>query len=88
MIDTESVETEIINHMKSQEPSYQVLAARTDLELDTVSSHIYCKLPKITLPQFTGDPLAWQGFQYPVSVHNNVSSISDIDKFNYLKGCL
>jgi hypothetical protein len=46
-------------------------------------------LPKITLPQFTGDPLAWQGFldQYQVSVHNNVS-ISDIDKFNYLKGCL
>jgi hypothetical protein len=110
LIDTESVGTEVISHMKSLEPSYRVLA-RTDVELEkikcdqtnstatysawsvggnnTVSPQIYCKLPKITLPQFTGDPLAWQGFwdQYQVSVHNNVS-ISDIDKFNYLKGCL
>jgi hypothetical protein len=95
LTDTESVGTEVISHMKSLEPSYQVLA-RTDLELEkikcdqtnstatysawsvggnnTVSSQVYCKLPKITLPQFTGDPLAWQVFwdQYQVSVHNNV----------------
>ena len=41
------------------------------------------------MPEFTGEPLDWQGFwdQYKVSIHNSVS-ISDIDKFNYLKGCL
>ncbi|XP_028403430.1 uncharacterized protein LOC114526129 [Dendronephthya gigantea] len=53
------------------------------------NSQIHRKLPKIGLPQFSGNPLEWQGFwdQFQVSVHENVS-ISEIDKFNYLKGCL
>ena len=35
LIDTESVGTEVIIHMKSLEPSYKVLA-RTDLELEKI----------------------------------------------------
>ncbi len=36
-------------------------------------SPVQCKLPKIQLPEFSGDPLKWQGFwdQYQVSnVHS------------------
>ena len=52
-------------------------------------SPVQCKLPKIQLPEFSGDPLMWQGFwdQYQVSIHSN-DNLSDIDKFNSLKGCL
>ena len=52
-------------------------------------SPVQCKLPKILLPEFSGDPLKWQGFwdQYQVAIDNK-NNISDIDKFNYLKGCL
>ena len=44
------------------------------------------KLPKIELPVFSGDPLKWQGFwdQFDISIHQN-ESLSDIDRFNYLK---
>jgi hypothetical protein len=52
-------------------------------------SAVHCRLPKMQLPEFSGDPLAWQGFwdQFQVAIHSN-TRISDIDKFNYLKGCL
>ncbi|CAB4039804.1 partial, partial [Paramuricea clavata] len=57
--------------------------------LSTNRSPAHCKLPKLALPEFTGEPLDWQGFwdQYQVSIHSNIN-ISDIDKFNYLKGCV
>ena len=53
------------------------------------SPQAHCKLPKLGLPQFAGNPLDWQGFwdQFRVSIHDN-PSVNDIDKFNYLKGCL
>ena len=52
-------------------------------------SSVQCRLSKINLPEFKGEPIEWQGFwdQFQVSIHNN-SRISMIDKFNYLKGCL
>ncbi|XP_066934625.1 uncharacterized protein [Clytia hemisphaerica] len=45
-----------------------------------------CRLPKMELPSFKGDPLLWQGFwdQYNVAIHEN-ESLTDIDRFNYLK---
>lgn len=53
------------------------------------SSSGQCRLPKISLPEFRGEPIEWQGFwdQFRVSIHDN-HGISMIDKFNYLKGCL
>ena len=53
------------------------------------SPQAHCKLPKLGLPQFAGNPLDWQGFwdQFRVSIQDK-SSVNDIDKFNYLKGCL
>ena len=47
---------------------------------------IKAKLPKLTLRKFSGDPKSWQPFwdSFEAAVHNN-SSVSRIDKFNYLK---
>ena len=110
----EEIGTEVINHMKSLEPTYQVLA-QSELKLEqfkhsqhnstaslqsglslgglgghrSSSPEAHCKLPKLGLPQFAGNPLDWQGFwdQFRVSIHDK-SKVNDIDKFNYLKGCL
>lgn len=50
---------------------------------------VQCKLPKMQMAEFSDDPLAWQGFwdRYQITIHDN-TSITEIDKFNYLKGCL
>ena len=49
---------------------------------------VHCRLPKIQLPEYLEDLLAWQGFwdQYQIAIHK--MRISAMDKFNYLKGCL
>lgn len=49
----------------------------------TRSNH---KLPKLTMPTFAGDILQWQTFwdSFESAVHDN-SSLSDVEKFNYLK---
>jgi len=43
------------------------------------------RLPKLTLPQFSGDPLAWQGFwdSFETSVHSD-PHLTGFQKFNYL----
>ena len=53
----------------------------------TQASSGQCRLSKISLPEFRGEPIEWQGFwdQFQVSIHDN-TRISMIDKFNYLKG--
>ena len=53
--------------------------------LRTVNS-ISCKLPKLELPVFKGDPLEWQTFwdQFHISINQN-EHLSDVDRFNYLK---
>ncbi|CAB3986888.1 Hypothetical predicted protein [Paramuricea clavata] len=52
-------------------------------------SAVHCRLPKMKLPEFSGDPLALQGFwdQFQVAIYSN-TRISDMDKFNHLKECL
>ena len=65
------------------------LGASSGNNIQAQSTAVQCRLPKMQLSEFSGDPLAWQGFwdQFQVAIHNN-TRISDIDKFNYLKGCL
>jgi hypothetical protein len=65
------------------------LGASDGNNVQAQGSAVHCRLPKMQLPEFSGDPLAWQGFwdQFQVAIHSN-TRISDIDKFNYLKGCL
>ena len=43
------------------------------------------KLPKITFPQFNGDPVRWTSFwdSYQSVVHLN-SDLTEVGKFNYL----
>ena len=52
----------------------------------STNSRQTCRLPKMELPIFKGDPLLWQGFwdQYNVAIHEN-EGLSDVDRFNYLK---
>ena len=47
------------------------------------------RLPKLTLPQFSGDPLAWQGFwdSFEASVHSD-PRLTGVQKFNYLRAQL
>ena len=47
------------------------------------------RLPKISLPHFKGNPVYWTAFwdSYESAIHLN-SSLSDVDKFNYLKSLL
>ena len=49
----------------------------------------HAKLSKLTLSKFNGEVLSWQSFwdQYSVAIHSN-SSLSDIEKFNYLRSYL
>ena len=54
------------------------------------ASHVYTssqsRLPKLTLPVFSGDPLNWQTFwdSFNAAVHTN-PALGCIQKFNYLK---
>ena len=54
-------------------------------------THLFAnsRLPKHTLPMFSGDPLTWQTFwdSFYVSIHAN-HSLSGIQKFTYLKAQL
>ena len=52
-------------------------------------SSVHVRLPKLTLPTFSGDPLDWQSFwdTFAASVHSN-TSLSGVQKFQYLRGQL
>ena len=47
------------------------------------------RLPKLTLPIFEGNPLAWQAFwdSFESAVHSN-NVLTDIQKLNYLRAHL
>ena len=51
----------------------------------STSSSIACKLPKLELSVFSGNPLEWQDFwnRFDVSIGRN-EEMADVDKFNYL----
>ena len=52
----------------------------------TTSNDVRVELPELRISVFQGDITSWQGFwyQFEAAVHSN-TSISDIDKFQYLK---
>ena len=56
---------------------------------DTPQQFANSRLPKLTLPMFSGDPLTWQTFwdSFYVSIHAN-HNLSGIQKFTYLKAQL
>nr|XP_047141395.1 uncharacterized protein LOC124816304 [Hydra vulgaris] len=50
---------------------------------------ISAKLPKLTLPKYSGDPMTFQSFwdSFDSAIHSN-QVLNDISKFNYLKSLL
>ncbi|XP_053406422.1 uncharacterized protein LOC123546015 [Mercenaria mercenaria] len=56
---------------------------------NSVHSSIYHRLPKLDLPTFNGSILEWQSFwdSYESAIHAN-PSLTDVQKFNYLKSLL
>ena len=97
-LEPENVETDVFESMTITEPYHEIKAElilkleefkinETDKRSEKSNSFsVSSKLPKIELPVFSGDPLKWQGFwdQFDISIHQN-ESLSDIDRFNYLK---
>ena len=98
ILEPENVEADVFESMKIAE-LYHEIEAELTLKLEELkingtdkssenpnSFSVSSKLPKIELPVFSGDLLKWQGFwdQFDISIHQN-ESISDIDRFNYLK---
>ena len=53
------------------------------------SHHNMSRLPKLSLPYFSGDPLMWQTFwdSFNAAVHTN-PNLTGVQKFNYLKAQL
>lgn len=51
--------------------------------------NVQMQLPKANLPEFEGDSTQWPSFwdSFLSSIHNN-AELSDIERFNYLLGCL
>lgn len=47
------------------------------------------KLPKLSLPRFSGDPIKWTAFwdSYESAIHSS-DGLSGVDKFNYLRSLL
>jgi len=55
----------------------------------SVGSGTATRLPKLSIPVFSGDPLQWQSFWdcFEAAVHNN-ASLTNIQKMNYLRAQL
>ena len=61
----------------------------SDTEPIVITREPVNRLPKLTLPIFSGDHLAWQTFHdsFKAAVHNN-TALNKIQKFNYLRAQL
>ena len=101
LLDPADIEKDVIESAQHSDPYYGLIASanlkKETIRSESLpashpvsdtarSSSSQCKLPKFELQSFGGDPLSWQGFwdQFSTAIHEN-SSLSDIDRFNYLK---
>ena len=95
-LEAESIEDDVIAARKFLRPVHEVLViVESKLKpgspirsrsASNDNAGPRCKLPKLELPVFNGDILKWQEFwgMFDTSINSN-HSISDIDRFNYLK---
>ena len=62
---------------------------RQNMNATPTAAQSSIRLPTLSIEPFSGDSLRWQQFfdSFSTSVHDN-ASLSDIEKFNYLKSCL
>ena len=70
-------------------PSENVNNSVSPSNIESAVPKMQAKLPKLTLPRYSGEPTKWQQFwdSFESAVHKN-SAISNVDKFSYLKGLL
>ena len=91
------IEKEIETSLQREEISFDILAkinhylSKVHVSNDSRPkiSSINCKLPKIEIPKFSGDILAWQGFydSFSSTIDRN-EHISNVEKFTYLRSFL
>jgi hypothetical protein len=81
-------------HSRTSSPAPTVSRSPSPAHTESTMSHSHVpmarvKLPKLVLKRFNGDLTKWATFwdSFESSVHNN-SSLSDVDKFNYLNAQL
>ena len=79
--------TSIVNRFALQEPALATSASVG--RYHATQQFATSRLPKLTLPTFSGDPLTWQTFwdSFYAAIHAN-TTLSGIQKFNYLKAQL
>ena len=70
-------------------PSPTVTVPSATVTAPTMSISTASRLPKLSLPTFSGSPLLWQSFwdSFEAAVHNN-PSLTGVEKFNYLRAQL
>ena len=68
-------------------PSHTVSEARAPMP--TTDRGAKVKLPKLSLPHFSGDLTKWMSFwdSYESAIHSS-KELTDVDKFNYLQSLL
>ena len=68
---------------------YTIIHPESVRSLTSSNSAQYYRLPKISLPYFSGDILQWQSFwdSYESTIHSSVN-LTDVQKFTYLKSQL
>ena len=87
----------VIPHSENQNQSSQPEAVvfhqprqvTTPISITQPPTQNFHQLPKLSLPTFSGDVLAWQAFwdSYESAIHHN-TCLTDVQKFNYLKTML
>ena len=79
--------TSLANHTSVPQLTPTISASASHVY--TSSQSLNSRLPKLTLPVFSGDPLKWQTFwdSFNAAVHTN-PALGCIQKFNYLKAQL
>ena len=80
-------ETEDVTHTRAQHTGRAVSESMHHSQ--DSSHHNMSRLPKLSLPYFSGDPLMWQTFwdSFNAAVHTN-PNLTGVQKFNYLKAQL
>jgi len=60
-----------------------------EIQYSSSTSNQYNKLPRLSLPSFSGDILKWNAFwdSFETAIHTNCT-LSNVQKFNYLKSLL
>ncbi|MCP3668718.1 MAG: DUF1759 domain-containing protein, partial [Gammaproteobacteria bacterium] len=77
-----------LQRIRFSEPANQATLASTSATDNAASQRPLLKLPKLELPKFNGDPVAWKPFWDMFCSSVDAQPISGVQKFAYLSGSL